>query len=191
MDLAEILTTELDAFSKKIRRKKLDILETGTIRGDEGRLHPNDGWSTLVFAEYVKKNGGTFTSIDLHTETGKSFLKEKKLDAKVNFCEGHSVDVLTGMVVDMMASEDAGGILDVVLLDSANSGELILAEYLVVCRMLRRPALVIVDDVDIESDGVVKGHQIVPWIQDLGILYRIEWRQATDYNTGVLIFEVE
>ena len=69
MHMSEILKAELDAFRERTGKTRLDILETGTIRGAGENYHRGDGWSTVTFAEYVKANGGSLTSIDLEIDT--------------------------------------------------------------------------------------------------------------------------
>lgn len=194
MHLSEILTTELAAFAKKHKVKSLDIVETGTIRGDGENYQRNDGWSTVTFAEYVKKNGGSLISIDLDVTVAEKVLKAKKLQGHVSLQQGHSIEVLADLVyrnspADPDDAEHYGSV-DVAFLDSDNDGALIFHEYLVVKKLMRSPGLILVDDVDIESTGVVKGHQILPWAIAHEIPHRIVTRTGDDYQTGVLIFEV-
>ncbi len=200
MNLAQILKRELDVFKAKHQLETLDILETGCIRFADEQYHPNDGWSTVAFAEYVCEFEGTFHSVDLDTKAAREVLTGRALNTYVRFHEGHSIDVLTGMVANAYANAKKNsrsqvmlggvGFIDVAFLDSQNNSDLILHEFLVVSRMMRSPGLVIVDDVDLESQEVVKGHGIIPWLDSRGTQYAIQKRHGDDYSTGVLVFEV-
>lgn len=193
MHLHEILSAELDAFSKRAKKKFLSIVETGSIRGDGENYRMNDGWSTVFFAEWLKKNGGALISIDLDVSTAEKVLKKKKLSEHVHLTQGHSIDVLAQMVfwnAKGGKNQEQQGQVDVAFLDSDNDGALIFHEYLVVKSIMASPGLIIVDDVDLESEGVVKGHEIVPWVIKHNIPHRILTREGEDYRTGVLVFEV-
>lgn len=200
MHLSEILKAELDSFRAAHTMESLDILETGSIRGTGANYQKNDGWSTLTFAEYAKKHGGSFTSIDLDTTAAETVLGKKGLRSQVNLIQGHSIEVLTGLVASAWASAEktnkgevligGDGFLDVAFLDSDNDGALIFHEYLVVKSIMRTPGLIIVDDVDVMSTEVVKGHEILPWAKRMGIAHRVEIRHGDGYQTGVLVFEV-
>ena len=200
MRLEEILKRELDVFKAKHQLEDLDILETGCIRFADETYHPNDGWSTVFFAEYVGEFEGSFHSVDLDTKAAKKVLAGRKLDPYARFHEGHSIDVLSGMVANAYAvakknnrgqvTLGGDGFLDVLFLDSANDATLILSEFLVASRILRTPGLVIVDDVDQDAETVFKGDGIVPWLVSRGTEFTIQKRHGDSYSTGVLVFEV-
>lgn len=177
--LNELLAAELARFGDK----SLQILETGTIRGDEDRYHANDGWSTLTFAEHVGLNGGRVTSIDLDVSTADRVLIRHGVREFVDLVQGHSVDVLAGLV-------RARKNFDVILLDSDNDADLILHEYFLAKRLFRSPGLLLVDDVELDSTGVVKGHKIVPQLTAEGVDFRILTRTGDGYSTGVLVCDV-
>lgn len=189
MQLSEILERELAGYRNRTGRTELAILETGTIRGDGGVYHPNDGWSTSVFARHVRDHGGTLVSIDLDTSASHQFLTENGLIEYANLVVGYSVDVLAQMLA--FAGSSSKPVYDVVLLDSANDGALILHEYLIARHMTRNGGLIIVDDVDPDSDSQLKGHQLVPWLSDKEIHHQIDRRSGVGYSTGVLIFTKE
>lgn len=184
MHLSHLLENELAVFTVKCGRSDLSILETGSIRGETENYHADDGWSTLTFAQHVREHGGYLHSVDLDIRAASVVLEKHELRRHATLIEGHSIDVLAGMLV---AGEP---MLDVALLDSDNDSDLILHEYLLVRRLLRRPGLLLVDDVDLDSTGVVKGHKIVPWFDRHGLSYRIEHRDGGAYSTGVLVAEI-
>lgn len=200
MHLSVILTSLLEDFAEKTGGRKLDIIETGTIRDERDEYRLNDGWSTVTFAEWVKRNGGTVRSIDLETATAEKVLKAKGLKAQVTLHQGHSIEVLAGMVADAWGRAKKNnrgaivarneGFADVAFLDSDNNGALIFHEYLLVKKLMRSPGLIIVDDVDIASTVVVKGHEILPWARANNVEHRIVERVGEGYSTGVLVFEL-
>lgn len=185
--MSKLLVAELDAFRERTGRDSLAILETGSIRGTEEQYHQNDGWSTLTFAEYVRDNGGSLTSIDLDISAADVVLTRHELRDTVTLIQGHSVDVLAAQ---LSASQPESQPWDVVLLDSDNDAGLIMHEFFLVKRLTRHPALILVDDVEPESTGVVKGHQIMPWLYAHDVPYRLERRTGDGYATGVLVFEL-
>ena len=185
MHLSEILRAELDAFRERTGKEALDIIETGTIRGETNNYYWGDGHSTITFAEYTKEHGGTVISIDDDISTAQKVLKSKRLASRVKLMRRHSAEALE----DLAADAEPGGIADVVFLDSDNDAALTLREYLAARVLLRTPGLVIVDDVDMDSHEVVKGHEIVPWITAHGIPYRIIKRKGDGFYTGVMVFE--
>lgn len=180
--LSKLLVAELDAFRERTGRDALDILETGSIRGTEEQYHQNDGWSTLTFAQYVQANGGSLTSLDLDTAAANEVLTRHEVRHLVHLIEGDSVDTITAL--------PATTLLDVVLLDSDNDADLIMREFVAVRAYTNLPALFLVDDVEPDSTGVVKGHQIQPWLDENQVPYRLERRTGTGYSTGVLVFEL-
>lgn len=174
MDLNEIIQRELVTFGRQ------SIIETGTIRGEGDQYRTGDGWSTVTFAKHVRIHGGSVTSIDLDVSTAKKVLTKHDLDGYVTLIEGHSIQVLARLLA-------AGSSFDMVLLDSDNDAQLILHEYLIASEMLQRPGILMVDDVYLESEMIMKGHQIVPWLDREGVPYEIVQRDCDGYTTGVLI----
>ena len=165
-------------------RGALDIIETGSVRQSSERYRINDGWSTVAFAEHAKVHGGSVTSLDVNTDPAAQVLGRLGLDQHVELLARWSIQTLARLARD----PDRG--YDVVYLDSGNDAQLIFHEYLIVSTMLRTPGLVMVDDVDMTSATVVKGHAVVPWLDHTGVPYTIEPRAGDTYATGVLIAEV-
>lgn len=199
--LSEILKSELAKLRERIVATgtsadpdaSLDILETGTIRNTGEAYRVNDGWSTLTFAEDVHASGGNLVAIDLDVSAAREVLEARGLADVVVLREGHSIDVLSEMLAgigNLGKYYDTPDSYNVAFLDSDNDAGLILHEYLIVKRMVRSPGLIMVDDVDMDSSGVTKGHQIVPWLDAHGTPYRLEKRHGDGYETGVLVIEV-
>lgn len=184
--LSKLLETELDAFRERTGRNSLKILETGSIRNEGEEYHQNDGWSTLTFAEYVAKYGGSLTSVDLDINAAHAVLTRHGLREHADLAQGHSIEVLSRYVADHQEQDS----FDVVLLDSDNDASLIINEFFLAKRLMRHPALVLVDDVEPRSPLVVKGHQIMPWLDLHEVPYRLERRTGDGYSTGVLVFEL-
>lgn len=180
--MSKLLVTELDAFRERNGRDSLNVLETGSIRGTEEQYHQNDGWSTLTIAEYVRENGGSLTSIDLDIAAANEVLTRHGVRDVVELIEGDSVDTINKL--------PASTALDVVLLDSDNNADLIMLEFIAVRPLTNSPALFLVDDVEPGSTGVVKGHRILPWLEESKIPHRLERRTGDGYSTGVLVFEL-
>lgn len=203
MHMSELLRRELATLRERIGdgpESSLDILETGTIRNTGERYRVNDGWSTLAFAEDARDHGGRFTGIDLDVSAAQQVISDHGLGENVTFFEGYSVDILAGMLAnaygraersrDSRVTLGGAGFVDVALLDSDNDAGLILHEYMIVRYMMRSPGVIMVDDVDPDSTGVVKGHQLIPYLDANGVPYRLEKRHGDGYETGVLVIPV-
>ena len=158
---------------------ELQILETGTIRMDTEAHRLGDGWSTVAFAGHVHEHGGHVTSVDLDVHTARRVLDRERLTDHVTLREGYSIDWLACML-------SAGQTFDAILLDSDNDAQLILHEFMIARKLLRRPGLILVDDVVPSSKDVVKGHQLLPWLDSQQIQYDITERTGGGVRSGVL-----
>ena len=179
MHMSTILQTRLDEFQQMHPGRELEILETGTIRQDTEAHRQGDGWSTLTFAQWVAEHGGHVTSIDLHIATAGHVIDREGMDRHVTLIRGYSVDMMAAMLAD-------GERFDVILLDSENDAALILHEFMIAKQLLRRPGLILVDDVVPGSATVVKGAQLAPWLESHGIEYDITARTGGGVHSGVL-----
>lgn len=135
-----------------------EILETGTIRQDTPQHRAGDGWSTLAFAQDAAATGGHVTSVDLDILTAARVLAREGVGEHVTLREGYSIDW-------MACALAAGQKFDVILLDSENDAQLILHEFMLAKQLLRRPGMILVDDVVPGSETVVKGKLLLPWIE--------------------------
>jgi hypothetical protein len=183
MHASQLINEHLAKLRGAAGKEELVILETGSIRADRDTYRSNDGWSTLTFAENVRDHGGELYSIDLDTRAADKVLTRYGVRDHVELIEGYSIEVLAGML------RAGKPLLDVAYLDSDNDDVLILHEFLLVEQLLDSPGLVLIDDVDPESDEVVKGRAVVPWLTDRGVPWRLERRTGNAYRTGVLVVE--
>jgi predicted O-methyltransferase YrrM len=182
MHMSDILREQIARFRAAVGMKggdALDILETGTIRQDTEAHRLGDGWSTLTFAEVAAEVGGYVTSIDLDVSVARKVITRYGHDLHVVLREGHSIEWMASMI-------EAGQKFDVILLDSDNDAQLILHEYLLARKLLRHPGLLLVDDVAPGSATVVKGQQLVPWLDGRGVKYMITPRTGGGVHSGVL-----
>lgn len=129
------------------------IVETGTIRNISKEHEEGDGHSTRFIAEWVKKNGGEFISIDLKTDVCLEYLKKLGLVKYVILIEGNSLDVLPRL-----------GKVDFCYLDSENLPDLILNEYKLV-----KAKIVMIDDCIEVSSIYRKGELLIPYLREKGI----------------------
>ena len=195
MHMHEIIAFQLDRFRKVIGSENpadcahgcthgFDILETGTIRQDTEAHRAGDGWSTLAFARDVWGGDGHVTSVDLDTRTARRVL-DRELGAEaenyVTLREGYSIHWLAMMLA-------AGQRFDVILLDSENDPQLILHEFMIATQLLRRPGLILVDDVVPGSATVLKGRDLLPWIDANLPNATTSWEERTGggVRSGVL-----
>lgn len=180
MHMHEIVEAEIAAYRQQFDHQgELYILETGTIRQDTEAHRQGDGWSTLAFAREVQARGGHVTSIDLHVETAQGVLEREGVADLVKLQRGYSIDMMAAMAA-------WGELFDVILLDSENDAQLILHEYMLARQLLRRPGLILVDDVVPGSSTVVKGQQLLPWLDAAALAYRITPRTGGGVHSGVL-----
>lgn len=161
MSRMTIIPTYLTAL--KARFGLLNIVETGTIRNTNKDYVEGDGHSTLHIAEWIKHNGGNFTSIDLYTEVAKRYLTSHNLQNFVKFEQGDSRRILAEMTKP----------LHFVLLDSANDVDVILGEFKLVEPLVVDGGIVMVDDVYMDSVNVVKGHKVIPYAREKYRVYLI------------------
>lgn len=182
MRLQDIVAAELAKTSGEVH-----TLETGSIRGDEPRYEKGDGWSTVAFARHAAEHGGSFTSVDIDTSTAHKVLEREGLREAVDLREGDSRTVLPQVAEEYGQAKRT---LDVVLLDSDNDPELIMGEFLDLRPLLRKGTVILVDDVEPESTGVVKGHLILPYLRAAKYEPEIITREGNGFTTGVLRVEL-
>jgi hypothetical protein len=175
----EILNRTLSDFATCYQLADLEILETGTIRQDTEEHRQGDGWSTLALALRAAQYGGHVTSIDLDVATAAKVLAREGVDDCVTLRQGYSIEWMASMLA-------AGQRFDVILLDSENDDQLILHEYMLAVKLLNRPGLLLVDDVVPGSDSVIKGRQLLPWLDAHGFNYHVQPRTGGGVHSGVL-----
>ena len=161
----------------------VDVIETGTIRGNGDHDFVGDGWSTLYFA----KRGWNVTSIDLDVSSAEAVLKAENLVDDVQLIRGHSLAIL-----DQLCA--IGSRFDVALLDSDNDGELIFDEFRLAREMMKPGGIILIDDVEPPglTFGAKKGSLVVPYLKERGVDYKLEIRDGwRGYRTGVLAVDVD
>ena len=153
----------------------LMIVETGTIRlyGDGGLV--GDGHSTLRFADYCSKFGGTLYSIDNDPEAValSSWMVEREYpEADIKVIESDSVAFL----------ESFEEPIDILYLDSANDANLILNEAKAAFRCLNEESIVLIDDCFCEerkkSHRIEKGDLVIPFLEENGWIMEVKEYQA-------------
>lgn len=181
----DLLIAELDQLRVRRGYDELAILETGCIRNENDNFRDSDGWSTLTFAEYTNKYGGTVTSIDLDTSVARRVLKKHGVLERTTFIDGYSVEVLASLISSNRS-------YDVIMLDSDNDAQLILHEYMVARQLTNRGSLIVFDDIDMrEHTDVVKGHLVVPWMENTGTVYRSVTRSSVQHATQMIFLDAE
>lgn len=165
MHMHHIIENKLQLFRNRCYpdnpRAGLAILETGTIRVDSDAHRQGDGWSTEAFArDCIGRGEGSVTSIDLDVSVADKVLTRLSPNLRdlVTLRQGYSIEWMAAML-------EAGQKFDVILLDSDNDPTLILHEYMLAEKLLRRPGLILVDDVVPGSTTIRKGEKLIPWLQ--------------------------
>lgn len=188
MTLRDILKADL--LAKFGPDRPLTICETGTIRGDRVEEREGDGWSTIFFAERVKRlhmtDSRAVVSIDIAVEAADKVLTEQGLRDWVELRQGYSVDHLAFAL-------SKGQRYDVILLDSDNDAELILHEFMIAQYLINAGGTIFIDDVRLthHADDARKGLLVWPWILDHRLPHRVYERGGWNgYRTGVLAVDM-
>lgn len=177
---------EINALHDRLNRP-LVIFETGTIRNRDKKYEEGDGWSTLYIARRSRTARHYFFSIDLNTSVAEHVLWERGLLPFVTLIEGESTQVLKELINGKYSEPDEEGFIepiipDFVYLDTANDAQQILNEFLIVEEYAH---VVMVDDVNLNSTELVKGHKVIPYARSRGYKVKLLERQAVIYlNNG-------
>lgn len=156
---AEQIKSRLAETSQRLG-KPLRIVETGTIRNTAPEYETGDGHSTIVFANYVKDNGGTFYTIDIETSVSEKYLSMVGLSGYVNIISGYSTTALNDF-----------DLIDFAYLDSANDAKNTLDEFLIAWPKITNGGCVMVDDCNEKSVELHKGDLLMPYLRENGITY--------------------
>jgi len=151
----------------------LTIVETGTIRlyGAGGLV--GDGHSTLRFADYCSKFGGTVYSIDNDPEAvvlSSWMVGRQYPEADVKVIESDSVAFL----------ESFEEPIDILYLDSDNDADLILNEAKAALPHLHPESIILIDDcfeVGLEEEPL-KGKLVIPFLEENGWIMEVKEYQA-------------
>ncbi|MCK4815409.1 hypothetical protein KA005_06540 [bacterium] len=156
------------------------IVETGTVRNTdtEIRKRMRDGYSTVLFSEFVKIHKGNVLSIDISKEN---------CDISKDLCNNpKQVDIITADSVEYLWKYTPPYPIDLLYLDSFDldtndphpSAFHHMKEFLAIERHLQNGALIVIDDhVD---DKIGKGTYIQQFFKDVGLTpffkdYQIGW----------------
>jgi hypothetical protein len=157
MKLEQSRAWKLRAYIQWLELKYGDlvIVETGTIRNAASRYMLGDGYSTEIIARYLKASQykHEFYSVDLNTYTAQQYLKNRNLLVQVNLVQSDSVAFL----------QNFGKTINLAYLDSDNDATLALQEFQAIEGKMR--GVVIMDDCDMDSHELVKGHLVIPYAQ--------------------------
>ena len=156
------------------------IIETGTVHGTHSNIRKRmaEGYSTVLFSEFVKEHNGKVLSIDINAEHCE--ISRKLCNNSVQ------VDIITDDSVEYLWKFKPSHPIDLVYLDSfdldANnphpSAFHHIKEFLAIERHLQNGALIVVDDhVD---DEIGKGTYIQQFFKNIGLTpffkdYQIGW----------------
>ena len=156
--------TFLYALNLMHERQSQVIIETGTSRyGKEQCI--GDGCSTLIFAEWIERNGGVFYSVDI---SANAILKASNaLDMKkkyVNFVHSDSVQFLThfNQPIDFLYLDS----YDFEVNNPSPSQEHHLKEIMAAYPWLWEESIVMIDDCDLPHGG--KGKLAIEFLLDRG-----------------------
>jgi hypothetical protein len=177
----QLISDSLAELRRRSGWDALNILETGTIRNTGEEYHTGDGWSTLTFAEDVQAHGGSLTSVDLDVLHAEKILGDRQLMSGVHLLTGYSIDVLGRLLTKKFKYE-------VVFLDSDNDAQLILHELMLARLMMKKGALLMLDDIALDSTSdAVKGLRALPYLESAGIEHKVLERDGGTHRTGFCV----
>ena len=155
------------------------IVETGTVRNTdtEMRKRMRDGYSTVLFSEFVKMHGGNVLSIDISKEN---------CDISRQLCKNDQVEVIVSDSVEYLWKFVPSHPIDLLYLDSFDldadnphaSAFHHVKEFLAIERHMQKGALIVVDDH--VNDEIGKGTYIQQFFENVGVVplfkgYQIGW----------------
>ncbi|MFB7858811.1 class I SAM-dependent methyltransferase [Rhodococcus qingshengii] len=179
----DVLVAELSVFRSWSRKRALRILEVGVARSTADEYRVGDGWSSVSFAHDVRDFGGSLTGVDLDVSAARELLAGEGLVEEL--IEGDSRDVLRRLGGE-------GRRFDVVFLDGANDAEVVLEEFWLVeeLGLVDGPGVIIADDMDMNDPEVVKGHLLIPHLQETGRAFRMTYRETPWCRRDILVMNV-
>ena len=140
------------------------IVETGCARKDSNWT--GDGMSTVMFADFVAKYGGSFRSVDLSWESvGMSSKLVSHMDGDISISQGDSVEFLeawTDGPIDLLYQDS----MDFDGESKKESPMHHLREIQAIYENLAKRCMVLIDDCGLENGG--KGAVVVPWLKGQG-----------------------
>jgi hypothetical protein len=165
----------------RLPRKKLVVVETGTLRDANPSARESDGWSTYCLAELLAKRGeegSKLYSIDISpdcVETSRKIVPEEYHKLTTWICKD-AREAIPSLEADS---------IDLLYLDSSDDPKQILAEFQVAAPKLGPESIVIVDDTGpyhAGPDG--KGTLVIPFAKDQG--WQVERRDDERCHMTIL-----
>lgn len=168
--MADILHRELERMRSVCGYGGLDTLQSGMARNRASEFRTGDSWSTVIFADHASTYAGTHTGVDLNVSHAQAVLGQEVLAGGVDLIQADTVKGL-----EFLAHGSRG--YDVILLDSFDDPYRILREYLLALCLVRRPGLIMIDDVACHPDSYgAKGDAVVPYLKENGTDFRVSRR---------------
>jgi len=165
----------------RLPRRKLVVVETGTLRDSSPAARESDGWSTYCLAELLARrgeDGSRLYSIDINpacVETSRSTVPPEFHRLTTWVCKD-AREAIPALDTDS---------IDLLYLDSSDDPGQILAEFQVAAPKLGPESIVIVDDTGpyhAGPDG--KGTLVLPFAQEHG--WRVERRDDEHCHMAIL-----
>jgi hypothetical protein len=182
--IGEIIREELPAFLERTGQENFQILEVGVLRAQDEEHEKGDGHSTLAFAELCSMYpGSSFTGIDLHVGDAMDAVHKKGWSEFCTFLQGDSMAWLQSLMT-------GGALFNVIYLDADNSAESTMTEYELALDVLRRPGLILGDDMNLNHAEVRKGRVLIPHLRDAGTPFRLRQRHTPWDVRDILVQEV-
>lgn len=156
---------------KILEGKKINIIETGSVRGLEDHSRMGDGWSTYHWLEHSQKTGSNVWTVDIHSHavnmTNK--LKEKYFPDVNNFQAilGDSIEFLKGFTekIDLLFLDSFDYCGDEENINKCHLHSL--NEFKASEEKMTEGSYVLIDDV-FNSDWDGKGKLCIPYILSRG-----------------------
>lgn len=156
------------------------IVETGTVHGTHSNIRKRmaEGYSTVLFSEFVKEHNGKVLSIDINAEHCAISRDLCSNSEQVNIVNADSVEYLWKFTppypIDLLYLDS----FDLVADDPHPSAMHHMKEFLAVERYLQNGALIVVDDH--VNDEIGKGTYVQQFFKNVGLTpffknYQIGW----------------
>ncbi|MCP9209511.1 class I SAM-dependent methyltransferase [Streptomyces sp. NEAU-Y11] len=182
--IGDIIREELPAFMESTKKESLRVLEVGVLRNLDEEHRDGDGHSTLAFARLLKAHHGSeLVGVDLNPGEAREAVDREGLGNLCTFHAGDSLKVMARMVAEKET-------FDVIYLDCDNSGSATMREYLLALDLLRKPGLIMGDDMNTDHQEIRKGRVLIPYLCEEGVMFRLRERHTPWDTRDILIQEI-